>query len=130
MNHLENPIMPKPKKSESSSENELQKGDELGNGSGNENEVGDEPPENGTRNMNITEEARKDWKLVSLWNVKIEIIRNSIQKTMNETNASAAFFQQKLKSLEAQWRSINSTSDAIFLLLYTFFKRAHQRFSI
>lgn len=52
-------------------------------------------------------------KLKALYNTKIEILRGTMEKTQLEQNTGAIYLQQKIKSLEAQWRSLTILADEI-----------------
>lgn len=52
-------------------------------------------------------------KLKALYNTKIEILRSTMEKTQTEQNIGAIYLQQKIKSLEAQWKSLTTIADEI-----------------
>lgn len=52
-------------------------------------------------------------RLKALWDTKTELLSDNITKVNQEEAASAVFLQQKIKSLEAQWKSLSATADEI-----------------
>lgn len=52
-------------------------------------------------------------KLKALYNTKIEILRVTIEKTQLEQGSGAIYLQQKIRNLEAQWKSLTTLADDI-----------------
>lgn len=70
-------------------------------------------PESDLQNDRTNEEERSLAKLRALWDAKAEILRNSILRTQAEKTASTVFLQQKIKTLDAQWKSLSEIGDEI-----------------
>lgn len=52
-------------------------------------------------------------KLVALYNTKLDILSTTMEKTQEEQNIGAIYLQQKIKSLEAQWKSLTTLAHEI-----------------
>lgn len=62
----------------------------------------------------INNESDEQQKLKRKWNLKMEILREILAKTQSEFGRNASFYQQKIRSLEAQWKDIVATNNTIF----------------